>query len=91
MQAVKRQLRVPVDREIKIQLPADAVVETNVEVIVLYQNSSLLVAIDDDDDAEMARAAQDPLFMADLHEVMTDFQYADFDAILLTDFEQERP
>ena len=44
----------------------------------------------DDDDAEMAMAANDPLFMADLHEVMTDFQYADFDESLLADFEQEQ-
>ncbi|NOT58765.1 MAG: hypothetical protein HOP19_00930 [Acidobacteria bacterium] len=44
----------------------------------------------DDDDAEMAMAANDPLFMADLHEVMTDFQYADFDESLLADFEEEQ-
>ena len=44
----------------------------------------------DDDDAEMAMAANDPLFMADLHEVMNDFQYADFDESLLGDFEQEQ-
>ena len=85
MQAVKQQLRVSVDREIeiKIQLPADAVVETNAEVIVFYQNASLSAAVDDDDDddAEMAMAANDPLFLADVAEVMDDFKFVDFEKI----------
>lgn len=83
MQAVKQQLRVPVDREIeiKIKLPADAVVETNAEVVVFYQDTSLSAEVDDDDDAEMAMAANDPLFLADVAEVMDDFKFVDFEKI----------
>ena len=80
---VKQQIRIPQDHELRVRLPQNAVAETVAVVTVQYQ-----VALDDGD-AQIAMAAKDPLFMADLYEVMDDFRYADFDEVLLADFEQE--
>ncbi len=76
MQAVKQQVRIPASRELHIQLPATALAETEAEVIVLFQTLPLTPA---DELAEMREAMNDPLFVADLREVMDDFQQADFD------------
>jgi hypothetical protein len=77
MQAVKQQVRIPANRELRIQLPAEALAETNAEVIVLFQASSVPAA---DELAELQEAMNDPLFVADLREVMDDFRHAEFDA-----------
>ena len=74
---VKQQIRIPQDRELHVRLPQNAVAEIDAQVTVQDQ-----VALDDGD-AQIAMAAKDPLFMADLYEVMNDFQYADFDEVLL--------
>lgn len=76
MQAVKQQVRIPANRELRIQLPADALAETDAEVIVLFQASPASVL---DELAELQEAMNDPRFVADLREVMDDFQHADFD------------
>ena len=73
MQAVKQQVRIPASRELRIQLPTDALAETEAEVIVLFQT---LPATPADELAEMREAMSDPLFVADLREVMDDFQHA---------------
>ncbi len=81
MQAVKQQIKVPADRELRICLPPTAAVETQAEVIVLFQDLPAS-AIADETARELEEfrvAANDPLFMADLREVMDDFKYADFD------------
>ena len=77
MQAVKQQVRIPASRELRIQLPADALAETQAEVIVLFQASPTAT---EDEIAEFQEAMNDPRFIADLREVMNDFQHADFDA-----------
>jgi hypothetical protein len=73
MQAVKQQIRIPASRELCIQLPADALAETEAEVIVLFQT---LPATPADELAEMREAMNAPLFVADLREVTDDFQHA---------------
>ena len=81
MQAVKQQIRIPANRELRIQLPVDALTETQAEVIVLFQAAEPALAQTSQDElAEMRAAMSDPLFVADLQEVMQDFQFADFDA-----------
>ncbi|MBI1763040.1 MAG: hypothetical protein HYR56_16560 [Acidobacteria bacterium] len=82
MQAVEQHIRVPADRELRICLPPEAVVETQAEVIVLFQESPVAMPADETarELAEFRAAANDPLFMADLYEVMDDFKYADFDS-----------
>ena len=76
MRAVKQQVRIPASRELHIQLPTDALAETDAEVIVLFQASPMKPA---DELAEMHEAMNDPLFVADLCEVTNDFRHADFD------------
>lgn len=72
MQAVKQQVRIPANRELRIQLPAEALAETNAEVIVLFQASPTSAA---NELAELQEAMNDPLFVADLREVIEDFRH----------------
>jgi hypothetical protein len=76
MEAIKHLIKVPADRELKIRLPADAVTDTEAEVIVLFQSSSASPSAKLD---AVREAMKDPLFLADLNEVAEDFKHADTD------------
>ena len=73
MQALKQILEIPASRELVIQLPAEALAHGKAEVIVLFQPQPDAVA----KQAMMREAMNDPLFLADMNEVMEDFKYAD--------------
>jgi hypothetical protein len=74
MQAIKHLVKIPASRELRIQLPEEAAADGEAEVIILFPSAS---AAAPDLEAEMREAMQDPLFLADLDEVMEDFKYVD--------------
>ena len=74
MQALKQIMEIPANRELVIQLPAEALAHEKVEVIVLFQPQS---GSDSDKQAAMREAMNDPLFLADMNEVMEDFRHVD--------------
>ncbi len=74
MQAIKRNITVPPSRELNIKLPEDAIMHEEAEVIVLFKSST---QVKDERFAAMEEAMNDELFLADLHETMDDFAYAD--------------
>jgi hypothetical protein len=76
MQVVKQIITVPPSRELRIQLPAEAAAHEEAEVIVLFKSWQ---AGSTDKIAAMREAAIDPLYLADLNEVVEDFQDADRD------------
>ncbi len=76
MQTIKRVVKVPADRELRIKLPDEATADEEVEVVVLFKTSR---ASFDERIAAVRQAAMDPLFLADLNEVSEDFKYADMD------------
>jgi hypothetical protein len=79
MEAIKHLVKVPINRELKIQLPATAVADSDAEVIVLFRSQAN--ATKEEKYALMREAVKDEMFLADLSEVMDDFQYADFERI----------
>ena len=74
MQAFKQTLTVPVTRELRIQLPEEAMANEQAEVIVLF-NSTL--TSHEAKLALMQEAADDELFLADLQETAADFANVD--------------
>ncbi len=77
MEVVKQNIRVSPDRTVLIELPATAAVDQTAEVIVLFEN----IAPDNRKLVEFEAAMSDPLFLADLNEVLEDFRYADLDEV----------
>jgi hypothetical protein len=74
MRAVRQIVTVPASRELRIQLPDEAVPHEEAEVIVLFRRSA-----PDDKLSAMREAMSDELFLADMHEVAEDFAHADED------------
>lgn len=72
MEAIKHFLKVPVSRELKIQLPATAVADSDAEVIVLFRSQAK--AMREEKYTLMREAMTDELFLADLKETIDDFQ-----------------
>lgn len=72
MEAIKHFLKVPVSRELKIQLPATAVADSDAEVIVLFRSQAK--AMREEKYTLMREAMMDELFLADLKETIDDFQ-----------------
>lgn len=79
MEAIKHRIKVPVNHELKIQLPATAVADSEAEVIVLFRSQAK--ATREEKYTLMREAVKDEMFLADLKEVMEDFQYADFERV----------
>jgi hypothetical protein len=77
MEAIKHLIKVPMNRELKIQLPATAVADSDAEVIVLFRSQAKTTK--EEKYAFMREAIKDEMFLADLKEVMDDFQHADFE------------
>lgn len=73
MQALKQILEIPANRELVIQLPAEALAHKKVEVIVLFQPQSGYAA----KQVMMREAMNDPMFLADMDEAMEGFTHAD--------------
>jgi hypothetical protein len=76
MQTIKRVVKVPADRELRIKLPDEAAADEEVEVVVLFNTSPTSF---DEKIAAVRLAATDPLFLADINQVSEDFEYADLD------------
>lgn len=74
MQAIKQTVIVPPSRELHIKLPEEAVAYQEAEVIVIFKSAA---QSQDEKLAAMRAAANDELFLADLRETMSDFEYAD--------------
>jgi hypothetical protein len=74
MRAVRQIVTVPASRELRIQLPEEAVPHEEAEVIVLFKRSE-----QDDKLSAMREAMSDELFLADLSAVAEDFRHADED------------
>lgn len=72
MEAIKHFLKVPVSRELKIQLLATAVADSDAEVIVLFRSQAK--AMREEKYTLMREAMTDELFLADLKETIDDFQ-----------------
>ena len=72
MEAITHFLKVPVSRELKIQLPATAVADSDAEVIVLFRSQAK--AMREEKYTLMREAMMDELFLADLKETIDDFQ-----------------
>lgn len=74
MQALRQIMEIPANRELVIRLPDETLAHDRAEVIILFK-----LRHDDDSDkmAAMREAMNDPLFLADMNEVMEDFRYAD--------------
>lgn len=79
MEAINHLIKVPISRELKIQLPATAVADSDAEVVVLFRSQAK--ATREEKYALMREAVSDEIFLADLKEVMADFQHADFERI----------
>ena len=79
MQALKQIVTVPETRELRIQLPADALTQEEAEVIVLFKsdNGDLPSRL-----AAMQEAEHDELFLNDLRETLEDFRHADAEEAL---------
>ena len=73
MQAIRHTVTVPQNRELRIQLPDEAIPLRAVEIIVLFETN----ISEAERAAEMQEAMNDPLFVADLQAAMNDFQRAD--------------
>jgi hypothetical protein len=73
MQVIKQTIKVPAGRQLRIQLPEEAMASEDAEVIVLFNASPVSR---DQRFAAMREAANDPLFLADLNEVMEDDDHA---------------
>ena len=73
MQAIRHTVTVPQNRELRIQLPDEAIPLRAVEIIVLFETG----ISEAERAAEMQAAMNDPLFVADLQAVMNDFQHLD--------------
>jgi hypothetical protein len=74
MNAIRQIIRIPKSHEIKIQLPKEIPENDIAEVILLIRKSSIPFHEKLD---EMKKAANDPLFMADLQKVSEDFEAID--------------
>jgi hypothetical protein len=77
MRALKQIIEVPANRELHIQLPAEAVAHEKAEVIILFQSAPQNLP---DKLTVMREAMNDPLFLADLNEVAEDFRHIDAEA-----------
>ena len=64
MEAIKHLIKVPISRELKIQLPATAVADSDAEIIVLFRSRAK--ATKEEKYALMSEAMKDELFLADL-------------------------
>jgi len=80
MEVIKQIVRVPADRQLRIELPEEALTDEEAEVIVLFNIAPLSRK---QKMTAMREAASDPLFLDDLNEAMEDFRYADKDDGLL--------
>lgn len=79
MQALKQIVTVPETRELRIQLPPDALTLEEAEVIVLFKSDS---ADFDSKLAVMQEAENDELFLSDLRETLEEFRHADAEEAL---------
>jgi hypothetical protein len=74
MRAVRQIVTVPASRELRIQLPEEAVPDEEAEVIILFKRSPAADRLN-----AIREAMRDELFLADLNEVAEDFRHADED------------
>ncbi len=77
MSTLKKTLRIPKDRELKIKLPDSFDI-----------NKKVIVSIEEEESEEykkniqlMKKAAKDPLYLKDMKEVMDDFKEIDFETL----------
>lgn len=80
MQVIKQIVKVPADRQLRIELPEEALADEEAEVIVLF---NIVPSSQKQKLAAMREATSDPLYLDDLNETMEDFRYADKDDGLL--------
>ncbi|MDQ3021569.1 MAG: hypothetical protein M3R36_13525 [Bacteroidota bacterium] len=77
MNTLKKTLRIPKDRELKIRLPDTFEIDKEVTVVIEQQISG-----DHKNKIElMKKAAKDPLFLQDVEEIMEDFKHVDFETL----------
>lgn len=74
MQVIKQTITVPATRELHIQLPESASAYEQAEIIVLFKTASTSY---EEKCAAMLRASSDEMFLADLNEVLNDFEHTD--------------
>lgn len=75
MEAIRQTVTIPANRNIVIQLPETAGVNEEAEIIILFKHSQKKSYAEKL--AELQQAGNDPLFLADLHEIAEDFRYID--------------
>ncbi|MGI8641867.1 MAG: hypothetical protein ACR2MG_18205 [Pyrinomonadaceae bacterium] len=73
MEAIKQTVTVPKNREVTVKFPETAVPNETAEIIILFRGKKSL----ENKLAEMDLAARDDLYLADIKEIQSDFQFAD--------------
>ena len=76
MEAIRQIVTIPATRELRIQLPEEALAHQEAEVIVLFKSAP---AGFDEKIKAIQEAASDELFLGDLKEIAEDFEYVDFE------------